>query len=131
MNVRDLRASEVECVRQLLIANGWAHRVADAAAFARLIEKSQRTAVVEIDGEIVAFGRAITDGESNGYLSMIVVAAKFRRRGIGRALVEHLLRDTPSVTWVLRADRPDAAAFFERLGFARSSVAMERPRLQR
>ena len=128
MEIRDVRDGDIEPVRQLLIANGWAHRVEDAARFSRLLERSQRTAVALAQENIVGFGRAICDGESNGYLSMLVVAPEWRRRGVGRALVEHLTRDTPNATWVLRAGRPDAAAFFAKLGFAVSSVAMERLR---
>lgn len=128
MEIRDVRDAEIESVRQLLIANGWGHRVDDAARFARTLARSQRTAVAAVQDEIVAFGRAICDGESNGYLSMLVVAPAWRRRGVGRAIVEHLTRDTPNVTWMLRAGRPDAAAFFARLGFVASAIAMERLR---
>jgi ribosomal protein S18 acetylase RimI-like enzyme len=77
---------------------------------------------------VVGFARAITDGLSNGYLSMVVVAPEFRRQGVGRTLVEEVTAGSPAITWVLRAGREGANEFFARLGFEPSTVAMERKR---
>ena len=70
----------------------------------------------------------MTDDTSNGYLSMIVVAAHQRRRGIGRSIVEALTGDDPRITWVLRAGHPGSGGFWEALGFLRSEIAYERVR---
>lgn len=130
LNVRDLQPAETQSVRQFLGQHGWGHRTGSAEHFAQLIEHSQRTAVA-VQGEcIIGFARGITDGLSNGYLSMVVVDDQHRREGIGRALVEHIMGDNPDITWVLRAGREGAEAFFASLGFATSVIAMERPRLK-
>jgi N-acetylglutamate synthase-like GNAT family acetyltransferase len=84
--------------------------------------------VAVADDEIVGCARAITDGISNGYVSMVVVAEPHRRRGIGQALVERLIGSESNITWVLRAGRTGAAEFFAQLGFSASSTAMERSR---
>ena len=131
MEIRDIRAQEIELARHLLVANGWAHRVGDAGQFRRLLDHSQRTAVAVVDDQIVGFARALCDGVSNGYLSMLVVAPAHRRRGVGRLLVQHIIGSDPDITWVVRADREGAAAFFATLGFLVSSVAMERSRATR
>jgi ribosomal protein S18 acetylase RimI-like enzyme len=130
MEIRDLLASEIELARQFLSTQGWAHRVGDAAAFAQLIENTQRTAVAVVDGAIVGFARGITDDKSNGYLSMVAVAPGHRRRGIGAALVAHVIGSEKGITWMLRAGRDDSAAFFASLGFVASTHAMERLREQ-
>ena len=130
LTLRDLFPAETESVRQFLGQHGWGHRTGSSEHFAQLIENSQRTAIV-LDGEqIIGFARGITDHLSNGYLSMVVVDGRHQRQGIGRALVEHVMGDNPDITWVLRAGREGAGAFFASLGFETSVIAMERPRLK-
>jgi ribosomal protein S18 acetylase RimI-like enzyme len=130
LSVRDLRPDEVESVRLFLGQHGWGHRTGSSEYFMQLINNSQRTAVALRGARIVGFARGITDGLSNGYLSMVVVDDQYRRAGIGRKLVEHVMGDNPDITWVLRAGREGAEAFFARLGFETSVIAMERPRLK-
>ena len=128
LHVRDVLPSEVESVRLFLGKNGWAHRTGSAEHFAQLIANSQRTAFAMKDRQIIGFARGITDGLSNGYLSMVVVCGQHRREGIGRALVEHVMGENTDITWVLRAGREGASEFFYSLGFETSTIAMERPR---
>lgn len=130
LNVRDLLPAETESVRQFLGEHGWGHRTGSDEHFALLIKNSQRTAVAVRGEQIIGFARGISDGLSNGYLSMVVVDDQHRREGIGRALVEHIMGDNPDITWVLRAGREGAEAFFASLGFQTSVIAMERPRLK-
>ncbi|UUZ65063.1 GNAT family N-acetyltransferase [Polaromonas sp. P1-6] len=129
MQVRDIQASEIEPVRQFLCANGWAHRVGSAEQFSVLLSNTQRTALALEGADIVGFARGITDGFSNGYLSMVVVSPAHQHQGIGSALVRHVTGNDPGITWVLRAGREGAQEFFEKLGFSVSSVAMERRRV--
>ncbi|HSI52136.1 MAG TPA: GNAT family N-acetyltransferase [Ideonella sp.] len=127
--IRPPTPGEIEPARQFLSALGWAHRLGDPARFAALLAQSQRVEVaITPDGEIVGFARAITDGLSNGYLSMVAVAPVHRHQGLGRRLVQAVMGDEPGITWVLRAGRDEAAGFFARLGFESSSQAMERRR---
>ncbi len=127
--IRAIEAHEIEAVRQLLLANGW-----EGARFApdrfSLLVTHAREALVAVDGDrVVGFARTLGDGVSNGYLCTLVVAAEYRKQGIARALVARALGDNPDMTWVLRAERPGLQAFYEKLGWRRSTVAMERVRV--
>lgn len=129
VQVRPVAPGEIDTVRRLLVDNGWQHRVGSTAQLAELIARSNVAYVAIVDDRVVGFVRALGDGLTNGYVSMLVVAEAERRRGIGRALMQAVMGDNDQITWVLRAGRdPSAMAFYERLGFVRSAVAMERPR---
>ena len=131
--IRPFAPVDLQGAFDLLCSQGWAHRVHDAPALLQLIEASQRVVVAQADhpngqaGSIIGFARAISDGLSNGYISMVVVAPVHQRQGIGRQLVQALMVGGPGISW-LRASRAQAPEFFAKLGFVPATDAMTRPR---
>ena len=127
MQVGKILPEEYEQARLLLAANDWGPRVQNPELFGELVAGSH-VALVAVEGNVVVgFLRAISDGIFNGYISMVVVAREYRGRGIGTALVQQAIGDDDRMTWVLRAGRTGVSAFYEKLGFSQSEVAMERP----
>ena len=132
--IRPFAPADLQGAFDLLWSQGWAHRVHDAPALLQLIEASQRVVVAQADHpngqatSIIGFARAISDGLSNGYISMVVVAPAHQRLGIGRQLVQALMVGGPGISWMLRASRAQAPEFFAKLGFVPATDAMARPR---
>lgn len=126
--IRPYVPADLAAVGSLLTSNGWQARAADLGRLEQIVESATTALVVEVDGLVVGFGRCLTDGTSNGYLSMIVIDAGSRRQGWGRKLVAALTGEDPTVTWVLRAGHAESEPFWESMGFRRSEIAFERNR---
>jgi GNAT superfamily N-acetyltransferase len=127
MEFRSITPEDYEVVRQFLVGVGWQHRVSNPEQFRKMMEKTDRTVAAWDGTRIVGFARALCDEVSNGYISMVAVAADRRRQGIGRRLLECLIEDDLNITWVLRAGR-GSRGFWGKIGFKGSEMAMERVR---
>ena len=127
MEFKPITPDDYEPVRRFLSDVGWQNRVADPEKFKKLIENTSRTVVAHDGARVVGFGRALCDEVSNGYISMVAVAADKRGKGLGRELVQRLMGDDVGITWVLRAGR-GSSGFWEKVGFECSGTAMEKLR---
>jgi GNAT superfamily N-acetyltransferase len=128
MKFKSINPEDYETVRQFLAEIGWERRVGTPEQFRKMMENTDRTVVAWDESRVVGFARALCDEVTNGYISMVAVAADRRGQGIGRKLVEQLMGDDPKISWVLRA-KPGAEGFWENMGFKRSEIAMERERI--
>ncbi len=85
------RIPTMEEYRRLCIAVGWENGINFAIA-PQSLPKSLYAVVAEIDGQAVGMGRIVGDGVMYFYCQDIVVEPDYQGQGIGRQLVEHLLR---------------------------------------
>jgi len=91
------------------------HRRAFAASYV--------TVFVRYEGQLVGFGRAISDGAYQSAIYDVAVRPEYQGRGIGSLMVEHILGQLPKGNVILYAS-PGKEAFYETLGFRRMRTGM-------
>jgi ribosomal protein S18 acetylase RimI-like enzyme len=116
LELRDLTPADVDAAVALATAQGWR----DRRRFYDLVLKTStsRARVGTVHGRIVATGIATANG-AVGWLGGIVVDARFRERGYGRAMTENLielLRAAGCSTVSLEATNA-GRPMYERMGF--------------
>jgi ribosomal protein S18 acetylase RimI-like enzyme len=87
-----------------------------AEALRRSFAQSQHVAFARDGNRLVGMARLLSDGVCNAYLVDVWTAASYRRRGIGSAMIAHLLEQVPGQHVGLQTD--DAQAFYRSLGFS-------------
>jgi len=77
---------------------------------------SHRVLAINPDGQVVGFATAISDGSLNAYISLLEVLPEYRRKGIGTALVQQLLRALGEMYSVALHCDSGVREFYEAIG---------------
>jgi ribosomal protein S18 acetylase RimI-like enzyme len=86
-----------------------------AAALQRSFQQSQHVALAWLNGSLVGMARMLSDGVCNAYLLDVWTQSSVRRRGIGTAMIRHLIDAVPGQHIGLQTD--GAIDFYSALGF--------------
>ncbi len=99
LRIRSFEARDQETARRLILAGlgehfGWIDETRnpdldDIAA--NYIERGSTFLVAEIDGKLIGTAALITESKDTGRIVRMSVSPMYRRKGIGRVLVLHLL----------------------------------------
>ena len=125
MNIRELTAADVEEVSRIeqeTFSMPW-----QPQDFLEMVEADYaHYYVAEEDGEIAGCC-GIRNIAGEGEITNVAVANKFRRRGIGRALMEYMLKEAAllgmeSSTLEVRVSNTPAIRLYESLGFQSEGV---------
>lgn len=72
---------------------------------------------------LVGFGRSISDGEYQSAIYDVAVLPEYQGMGIGRLIVQHIVKQTPSCNHILYAS-PGKEQFYEKEGFRKMKTGM-------
>ena len=112
--------SEDEIV-ELYKAGGWWKEPYESSGVGQLIKGSYAFAVVvdKKTGKTIGMGRIISDGVSDAYIQDLVILPKYRDQGIGKQLVQFLLKrcKDDGIFWIGLIAEPDQDGFYSTIGF--------------
>lgn len=91
--------------------------------FHRLLAGSYRISLaVDERGRVVGFAQAISDGVLTAFVPLLEVLPEYQGRGLGTALMRHLLEQLGHLYAVDLSCDDDVVPFYERLGMGRGNA---------
>ena len=108
-----------EALVDLYDSVGWSAYTRDPAVLTKAVGGSDCVFIVREDGQLIGLARAISDDASVVYVQDILVRPSHQGKGLGRALVNAILKRYSHVRQkvLLTDDRPEQLRFYESLGF--------------
>ena len=90
-----------------------------------MFEKSSLVLTAWYEGHLVGIARVLTDGVLYSYLCDLAVEPDVQRLGVGKRLIDEVLKRVKGTELVLR-DSEISSGFYEKLGFKRVGNAWTR-----
>jgi len=102
---------------------GWNDKTDDINRLKAMVENSQIVVTAWDEKTMVGFARCTTDYVFNGQINNVVVDSKYRRKGIGRVLINTILDNSKQVTYMLRGSIRNEK-FYRSLGFEDGPISL-------
>lgn len=104
---------------------GWTAYTRQPEILVQAVRGSLRVVTARSRGKLVGLARIVGDGATIAYLQDVLVDPSYRRRGLGRRLVQAALRGSGEVRQqvLLTDDEPGQRAFYQALGFVEVGAA--------
>ncbi len=85
----------------------------------RIVEDSALFVGAFLGKNLIGTGRALSDLASDAYIQDVVVLKEFRGRGIGRKIIQTLIKKLKEngVDWIGLVAQPGTSSFYKELGF--------------
>lgn len=89
-------------------------------------ENSTTVCTAYFGEDLVGFGRALSDGQYQSAIYDVVVLPEFQGQGVGKAIMEALLRSLPQDALILMHVAPEKQNFYRKFGFGDLKTGMGR-----
>jgi ribosomal protein S18 acetylase RimI-like enzyme len=96
---------------------------AEPAAHKKSFESSQVTVFIRREGQLIGFGRAISDGVFQAAIYDIAVIPEYQSRGIGTIIVKTIMDRLSNCNFILYAAL-GKEEFYQKLGFRKMKTGM-------
>ncbi len=95
---------------------GWTDKIDDLERLEKMVANSQIVVSAWMGTHMIGFARCTTDYVFNGQINNVVVHSNYFDRGIGKELINIILKSSDKVSYLLRGD-PHNINFYKSLGF--------------
>lgn len=102
---------------------GWNDKTDDINRLKTMVENSQIVVTAWDEETMVGFARCTTDYVFNGQINNVVVDSKYRRKGIGKVLIDTIVDSSKQVTYMLRGSIRNEK-FYRSLGFKDGPISL-------
>jgi len=121
IEIRFVDSWSIDEIVELYRTGGWWKESYDTSLINQMIDGSFIFAVV-VDTTIdkaVGMGRVLSDGISDAYIQDLVILPKYRGHGIGKKLVDSLIKQclSNSIVWIGVIAEPGSDKLYRGLGF--------------
>jgi ribosomal protein S18 acetylase RimI-like enzyme len=89
-----------------------------------VFSNSQYRCLLYVQGKLAGAARAFSDGMDCAVICDVAIAPEYQGRGLGNAVVGHLVRCTEGYKRVLLFCSPGKESFYEQHGFRKMTTAM-------
>jgi ribosomal protein S18 acetylase RimI-like enzyme len=93
----DFSKVNLDEMKEIYASVGWTKHTKEIIK--KVFEASNVLAFVTVNGRIVGFGRALTDGVFNAAIYDVIVHPRFQKQGIARQIMEFLLDKLSNVVF--------------------------------
>lgn len=122
--VSDFSDANLDQMLEVYHSVGWGKHTIEVIR--EIFNSSNVIALVIINGRIVGFGRALSDGVFNAAIYDVVVHKDFQNRGIAKSIMENLLERLSNVSCVHLISTTGNEGFYKKLGLKRLKTGMGR-----
>ncbi|MBW9159381.1 GNAT family N-acetyltransferase [Clostridium tagluense] len=114
---------DYEKLKTLFNEVGWNDKTEDINRLKAMVENSQIVVTAWDEEIMVGFARCTTDYVFNGQINNVVVDSKYRRKGIGKVLINKIVDSSKQVTYMLRGSIRNED-FYRILGFEDGPISL-------
>lgn len=120
----DFSKVNLDEMKEIYSSVGWTRHTNEIIK--QVFEASNVIALVTVNGRIIGFGRAMTDGAFNAAIYDVIVHPEFQKQGIARQIMEYLLDKLSNISCVHLISTSGNEDFYKKLGLKRIKTGMAR-----
>jgi ribosomal protein S18 acetylase RimI-like enzyme len=118
----DFSKVNLDEIKELYVSVGWLKHSEEIIK--QVFEASNVLAFATVNGRIVGFARAITDGVFNAAIYDVIVHPKFQKQGIAREIMEYLLAKLSNISCIHLISTTGNEGFYKKLGLKKTKTGM-------